>query len=90
MDTQILGYKFETLILVMATAIGAYGGFPTAPPVFIKLLDNTLFQWLLVFVLCYQGGAGQNITLSLIGTLLLYVLHTYLHSLSKPTPKPDN
>lgn len=75
---QLLGYDVNALVLVMATAIGAYGGFPTPPPLFQQLTQNEIVQWGLVFVLCYQGGAGQDVKLAALATVTMYALHKFL------------
>ena len=75
---QLLGYDLQNLVLVMATAVGAYGGFPTPPPAFQRLTANPLVQWALVFVLCYQGGAGQDVKLAALATVAMYALHQAL------------
>lgn len=75
---QLLGYDVNALVLVMATAIGAYGGFPTPPPAFQQLAQNELVQWGLVFVLCYQGGSGQDVKLAAMATVAMFALHKFL------------
>lgn len=63
-----------TYILPLATAIGSMGGFPEPPKVFKDLTKIPLFQWLLVFVLTWQGGGGQNLQKSIVTTLILFVI----------------
>lgn len=75
---QILGYELKTLILVMATAIGSYGGMPTPPPVFENLTKALPVQWALVFVLIYQGGGGQDLVLTGLGTVMMFSFHQVL------------
>lgn len=74
-------YSVQQMVLVMATAIGAFGGFPQPPRVFSSLVQNELVQWALVFVLCYQGGSGQDVKMAALATAVMYVakkaLNTY-------------
>ena len=66
-------YSVQQMVLVMATAIGAFGGFPQPPRVFSSLAQNELVQWALVFVLCYQGGSGQDVKMAALATAVMYV-----------------
>lgn len=76
---KILGYDVKTLVLLMATGIGAYGGFPTPPPIFEKLKSKyQIVPWLLLFVLLYQGGAGQDIKLAGMGVIVIFILDRIL------------
>ena len=75
---KVMNYDLHALVLVLATALGAYGGFPEAPPAFKQLTTNPMVQWALVFVLCYQGGSGQDVKLAALGTLTLFALHQFL------------
>lgn len=75
LTTKTIGYDVKTLVLVMATALGAYGGFPTPPPALQAIMSNPLIQWSLVYVLCYQGGAGQDPKLAILATVTLFALH---------------
>jgi hypothetical protein len=60
-------------ILPLATAIGAWGGFPDAPQVFKDVVEsNELFRYLMVFVLVWQGGGGQNVRTAFIATAIVY------------------
>ena len=78
---DIGNYSMNQYVLVVATLLGAFGGMPKAPQVFEKLAENEIVQWALVFVLLYQGGAGQDIKLSLIVTVAAYIAHKYLNSM---------
>ena len=74
---------------LMATAIGAYGGFPPPPPIFKKLTEYELFQWSLVFILCYQGAAEEDYKTALISTVILYIIHKLLFMLDKKKDKEN-
>lgn len=75
-------FSVNQMILVLATAIGAFGGFPTPPKMFTDLVKNEIVQWGLVFVLCYQGGAGQNVELAALATVVLYVAKKVLDNMN--------
>lgn len=79
MDIQkLLKTEFWTVVLVTCTILGAFGGFPEPPKVFLKLTKYQPVQWLLVFVLVYQGGAGQDPLLAIAATAITFVLYTLL------------
>jgi hypothetical protein len=69
-----MNYNTQQLVLVIATVLGAWGGMPEAPPRFIEMTRNPMVQWFLVFVLAYQGGGAQDITLSALGTAMLFAI----------------
>ena len=69
---MLMNYKVSQLVLAFATGIGAFGGFPEPPAVFKEAIKNELVQWALVFVLLYQGGAGQDVKLALLVTAAMY------------------
>ena len=71
-------YTQHQYILTIATLLGAFGGFPDAPEVFKKITKNELVQWVLVFVLLYQGGSGQDMKLATTVTIIAYLLHKYI------------
>ena len=68
-------YKPGQILLAVATAIGAYGGFPTPPAAVERLFKNEPVQWFLVYNLIYQGGSGQDVQLALLVTAAMYVFH---------------
>ena len=68
-------YTYDQILLATATAIGAYGGFPTPPASVAKYFQNEPVQWFLVFNLVYQGGSGQDVQLALMVTAAMYVFH---------------
>lgn len=61
-------------ILPLATAMGAFGGFPPAPPMFAKLSAHPAFQFFTLFVLIWQGGGQQNMQLSLYTAAIVFGL----------------
>ena len=69
------------LILPLATALGAWGGFPEPPEMLKKLQGNVLVQYLMVVILVWQGGAGQNLQMAIVAAILLYVLKMVLNML---------
>ena len=65
---------WKTLILPLATAIGAFGGFPTPPQEFQMLTRYEIFRWFVVFVLIWQGGGQQDLQLALLTTSIVYLV----------------
>lgn len=61
-------------ILPIATGLGAFGGFPQAPAIFQELTKNELFQFLMLFVLIWQGGGGQDVAVAGITTLGFFIV----------------
>lgn len=76
-------YTNQQIILALATGIGAYGGFPAAPAAFTKLAQHEIVQWALVFVLLYQGGAGQDVKFAAMVTVAMYVVHMVLKKMEE-------
>jgi len=70
--------SFWNIVLVSATLIGAFGGFPEPPKVFINLTKYTIVQWLLVFILAYQGGAGQDISFAVGATVFTFLVYHFV------------
>jgi hypothetical protein len=81
-------YKtFEPLILPIVTALGAFGGFPDPPNTFKRIIKNQIVQYLLLFLLIWQGGGGQNWILSAKVTVVIFVLITVVKMLEKKKKK---
>lgn len=70
--------NMQNLLLATSTLIGAWGGFPDSPKIFKKITENIFVQYFLVFILLYQGGTNQDITLSLIMTLVFFIVNKYI------------
>ena len=69
------------LLLPLATAFvvwGANGGFPKPPQIIQQLSRNELFQYFLVFIFVWQGGAQQNIQTALLATVILFLIAKFL------------
>ena len=75
------------ILLAMATMLGAFGGFPKPPRQFLRLAQFPIVQWLLVFVLIYQGGAGENPIMAAALTIITFILYQVLKALE---PKEDD
>lgn len=72
------------LVGLLGTGIGAFGGMPQPPKLLVKLSSKyKLFQWLLVYVLIWQGAGGYNELLSLYGTFILFLLYTLVEKLAE-------
>ncbi len=68
-------YESRDIILAFATGIGSFGGFPEPPPIINDLIkNNPIFQWALVFILVWQGGAKQDHKLALLITITIFAL----------------
>ena len=72
-------FSQEQLILAAATAIGAFSRFPQMPRSLERIYENELVQWALVFVFLWQGGGSQSAELSLLMTVVFYVVFKVLH-----------
>lgn len=86
MDQLLSEENMKSTILVASTILGAFGGFPTPPAIFTELVKSEVVQWFLVFVLAYQGGAGQNVKFALISTMVAYFIYKVLKC-NDPKPK---
>jgi hypothetical protein len=85
---KILGFKsMRNMLLVMigllGTGVGAFGGLPQPPKLFIDITQRyELLQWVLVYVLIWQGAGGYDEYLSLLGTLVLFILYKLVERMS--------
>lgn len=78
---QLLQHSVWKLLLVSCTILGAFGGFPQPPKVFQTLTSYRLVQWALVFVLAYQGGAGEDPILAAAATVVTFIIYMVLRGL---------
>ena len=81
----MLDYELRDITLAFGTLLGAFSIFPEPPRKIKRLTENVFFQWILVFILVWQGGANQDLLLSLIITLVTFILFYLLNKLL-----PDN
>ena len=69
---QINNNSNGTLGLALMTAVGAFGGFPNPPRQFTELTRDETFQYLVLWILIYQGGGNQDPKLTTLTTVLVY------------------
>ena len=75
MDNKlVLDYTTRQIVLALATGLGAWGGFPSPPRQVSQLMQNEAVRWALLFVLVWQGGAGQDPQLAVLVTAVLYAV----------------
>ena len=85
---KLLGFKsVQNMMLVMigllATGIGAFGGLPQPPKLFVDITQRyELLQWILVYVLIWQGAGGYDEYILLFGTIVLFILYKLVERLS--------
>ena len=84
MIQDLLKHEFWTILLVTCTVLGAFGGFPQPPKAFLQLTKYPIVQWFLVFVLAYQGGAGQDPLLAGAATLITFILYKVARAMEAP------
>lgn len=74
-DISLLAH---TLVAV-ATALGAFGGFPDPPHIFKDVIQYEFVKWVLLAILIWQGGGGasnnevRDIILTAVITICMYV-----------------
>lgn len=70
-------YVHPLTTALLAWAISA-NAFPQAPRLFQEFAKSELFRYFLVFVLVYQGGAKQNVSMALMVTVGMFLLSKIL------------
>jgi len=58
--------------IAIATALGAYGGFPTPPEWWNNLTKYKLFQFLTLWTLVYQGGGSAEYLWTTVVTAIVF------------------
>lgn len=72
---QELIYPFATVLLFLGPAI-----FPDPPRILYAIaMRSSLFQWMLVYVLVWQGGAQRDIYTSFYITFAAYIITQLLN-----------
>ena len=75
MLSKLLEIGLLKVMVALATTIGAFGGFPDPPKAFSALTQYQIVQWMLVFVLIFQGGGSQDPLLSVVVTVATFLLY---------------
>ena len=63
--------------LILAAALGAYGGFPEAPLWWKMLTHKEWFQFLNLFLLIFAGAGFGQLYYSLLISILIYIIMKY-------------
>lgn len=90
---SLKNYIHPLATVLLAWAIAA-NGFPQPPYQFKGLVQNELFQYFLVFVLVYQGGGRQDVGMSLLVTVGMFLLtkildlRTFIGTMKSMPPPP--
>lgn len=76
------------LVLIGTTLIGGWSVFPSPPKVLGRMFskDNyyhDVWKHAMLFALLYQGGGGEDITISLAGTVAFFLLREALDALDE-------
>ena len=87
----------KNIPLAILTGLGAYGGFPQPPRWFVKLSLYRLFNFIILWVLIFQGGGGQSPRLTTVVAISIYLImegtkvaETTYHKMNPgPTKKPE-
>ena len=66
--------QIKKIPLALLTGIGAYGGFPTPPKWFQKMSKFRGFQFIVLWILVFQGGGGESILLTSIVSIVIYLI----------------
>lgn len=74
----------QKYMLPLATAVGAWGGFPDPP----RIVTETLFkhkwiQYLMLFVLIWQGGSNQDAMVAGVATAIMFIVKKALNYLEQ-------
>ena len=69
-NSQIL----QSVPIAILTGLGAYGGFPQPPKWWKRLTNFKIMNFLLVWLLVFQGGGGGNLVLTTIVSLIIFII----------------
>ena len=66
----------KNIIMHSMTAIGAWGGFPDAPMWWNDMMKLSPYMpWVMMCILCFQGGDEQDFQVAIEYTILLYFVY---------------
>tara|TARA_B100000886_G_C19993064_1_gene314861 strand:- start:81 stop:380 length:300 start_codon:yes stop_codon:yes gene_type:complete len=67
--------------LAIATALGAYGGFPSAPLWWRKITQYKITQFMTLWLLVYQGGGkGELLWTTLVSAIVFFLMSLFSYS----------
>ena len=67
--------------LAIATALGAYGGFPSAPLWWRKITQYKITQFMTLWLLVYQGGGkGELLWTTLVSAIVFVLMSLFSYS----------
>ena len=64
----------EAVPLAILTGLGAYGGFPQPPRWWQKLSNFKLMNFIVLWILIYQGGGRSHAILTSIISILIFTV----------------
>jgi hypothetical protein len=86
---KIIFENIKKYHVAIFTCIGALGGFPKLPKIIERIFENKLINWLMVYILIYQGGGNENIIVSSVITIILYIIFMLLYKYDKYNEKKN-
>ena len=71
-----------SIMAMVATGIGMYGGMPEPPAYFMYLVKKfPILQWTLVYVLILQGAGDFDLKMSAVGLVIMYVMYKMMNAI---------
>ena len=61
------------------TAMVSIGNFPKPPKIISQFTQYPLFQWFMLMLLVYQSGGRQNIYITVITVLIVFIVYNILY-----------
>lgn len=84
---QVQADPANKLAWPMLTAFTAFSMFPRPPKAYADWISkHEAIQWLCVFTLCLQGGAGRDPYAAALTTALIYLAFKLIERWSPPKP----
>ena len=70
---------FLNIASALVTLLGVLGGFPRLPKSIQKIITYRPIQWLLVYIMLYQGGGDEDILFTFMMTFMLFIIYRILY-----------